>query len=252
MTDFTLFANKLADESGKIITRYFRTDFEVDIKTDASPVTAADKGAEAKLREIIERERPDDGIFGEEYGIKESKNGYDWVLDPIDGTKSFVIGRPTFGTLISLCKDGVPILGIIDQPVAKERWVGAKGMPTMFNGKPVKTRSCSDLRHAVVGSTAPAQLAGQWRTLDLNCAYTVWGGDCYFYGLLANGGLDAVAETMLAPYDYLALVPVVEGAGGLMCDWDGKPLTLSHHDKAGRVLAVGDPARKDDFLALLR
>jgi len=251
MQELLSFANSLADTSGAIISRYFRTDFTVDTKSDASPVTVADRAVEAELRKIIEKERPDDGIFGEEYGIKESKNGYDWVLDPIDGTKSFVIGRATFGTLISLCKDGVPILGIIDQPIAKERWVGAKDMPTIFNGRQVKTRACSDLRSAVAGSTAPAQLGGQWKTLDLNCAYTVWGGDCYFYGLLANGGIDAVMETMLAPYDYLALVPVVEGAGGWMGDWNGNPLTLSHHDKAGRVLAVGDPALKDTFLNLL-
>jgi len=252
MQELLSFANSLADASGAIISRYFRMDFEVDTKSDASPVTTADKGAEAEIRKLIEAARPDDGIFGEEYGIKESKNGYDWVLDPIDGTKSFVIGRPTFGTLIALCKDGVPILGIIDQPILKERWVGVKGMPTTFNGKIVKTRPCSDIRRAVVGSTAPAQLAGQWQTLDLNCAYTIWGGDCYSYGLLANGGMDAVVETLLAPYDYLALVPIVEGAGGLMCDWEGKSLTLSGHKKDGRTLAVGDPKMKDEFLSLLK
>lgn len=264
MENFRLLANHMADQSGAVIRLHFRQPFEVETKTDASPVTVADRAAEAKIREIIEAERPEDGILGEEYGPKESRSGYTWVLDPIDGTKSFVIGRPTFGTLIALCKDGVPVLGIIDQPVLNERWVGVEGSPTTFNGKAVSTRQCQDLKKAVVGSTAPAQLAppacggmtGEtaphlWQILDRECAYTIWGGDCYSYGLLANGGLDAVVETMLAPYDCLALVPVVTGAGGWMGDWNGNPLTLSRQDKAGRTLAVGDVAMKDVFLNLL-
>lgn len=282
MQELLSLANHLADESGKIIRQHFRTPFDVETKSDASPVTVADKGAEAKIREILEEKRPDDGILGEEYGPRESKNGLTWVLDPIDGTKSFVIGRPTFGTLIALCQDGVPILGIIDQPILNERWVG-DGKQTTFNGKVVRTRPCPYMKAARVASTAPAQLVGNtppsipplagggvedenippasggirggslhlWQRLDQECAYTIWGGDCYSYGLLANGGLDAVIETMLAPYDYLALVPVVHGAGGMMCNWEGNPLTLSNHEKTGRTLAVGNPALKDQFLEII-
>ncbi|PZO82995.1 MAG: histidinol phosphate phosphatase [Micavibrio aeruginosavorus] len=256
MQDLVSFANHLADESGKVIRGYFRQPFDVETKSDESPVTAADKGAEARLREIIEAQRPEDGILGEEYGPKESRNGYTWVLDPIDGTKSFVIGRPTFGTLIALCKDGVPILGVIDQPILNERWVG-DGKVTYFNGQEAHTRKCPSLKQARVASTAPAQLAAPnadghlWQALDAACAYTVWGGDCYSYGLLANGGLDAVVETCLAPYDYLALVPVVTGAGGFMSDWNGNPLTLINHDKSGRTIAMGDASLKDDFLKII-
>ena len=124
MQEFVTLANRLADEAGKIVKDYFRTPFEVEIKGDESPVTVADRAVEKRMRDILEKQRPDDGIYGEEYGIKDSKSGYTWVLDPIDGTKSFVIGRPTFGTLIALCQDGVPILGVIDQPILGERWVG--------------------------------------------------------------------------------------------------------------------------------
>ncbi len=243
-------ANHLADQSGAVIRQYFRKAFDVETKADESPVTIADKTVEATLRKIIEAQRPDDGILGEEYGPKESRNGYTWVLDPIDGTKSFVIGRPTFGTLIALCKEGVPILGVIDQPILNERWVG-DGSRTLFNGAAVKTRACGDLKSARVASTAPAQLPDLWKTLDEKCAYTIWGGDCYSYGLLANGGLDCVIEQFLAPYDYLALAPIVTGAGGWMGDWNGNPLTLTNHDKTGRTIAVGDPSLKNDFLKLL-
>jgi len=273
MQELLSFANTLADESGKVIRGHFRQNFDVETKADTSPVTVADKGAEARLRELIEAARPEDGILGEEYGPKESRNGYTWVLDPIDGTKSFVIGRPTFGTLIALCKDGVPILGVIDQPILKERWVGDCRTAT-FNDAPVKTRKVSSVKECRVASTSPSQLisspvsrdyAGDadgpkdgpavkqhiWQKLYAECHYMVWGGDCYSYGLMANGWLDGVVESGLAPYDYLAIVPVVTGAGGWMGDWNGNPLTLTNHDKSGRTIALGNAALKDEFLPLL-
>lgn len=254
MQELLSFANHLADESGKVITRYFRTEFAIESKDDASPVTIADRTVEAELRKIIERERPDDGILGEEYGPKESKNGFTWVLDPIDGTKSFTIGRPSFGTLIALCHGDLPVLGVIDQPILKERWVGDMERTT-FNGKSVVSSTCSDLKKARIASTSPAQLAEMhgehplWKKLYNECNYVVWGGDCYSYGLLANGWLDGVVEQFLAPYDYLALVPVVLGAGGWMGDWEGNPLTLKSD---GRTLALGDPSLKPSFIDLLK
>lgn len=253
MQELLSLANHLADESGKVITRYFRTDFTVENKADESPVTIADRAVEAELRKIIEVQRPDDGILGEEYGPKESKSGFTWVLDPIDGTKSFTVGRASFGTLIALCQGDIPLLGVIDQPILKERWVGDT-QQTTFNGAPVKTKSCASLKSARVASTSPSQLAelhGEvplWRKIYNECNYFVWGGDCYSYGLLANGWLDGVMEQFLAPYDFAALVPVVQGAGGWMGDWLGNPLTLKSD---GRALAIGDIARKDDFLKLL-
>jgi len=159
-----------------------------------------------------------------------------------------VIRRPTFGTLISLCENGVPILGIIDQPIANERWVGVKGLPTTFNGKPVQTRSRPDLKDAILSCTAPSQLTDLWEKLDHASNFFAWGGDCYSYGLLSMGGLDAVIETQLGTYDYCALPPIIEGAGGHMSDWDGNPLTINSD---GRVLAVGDIALKDQILNIV-
>lgn len=254
MQELSAFASILADEAGKIITRYFRTDFAIDTKSNETPVTVADREVELHLRKIIESERPDDGILGEETEAKESKNGFTWVLDPIDGTKSFTIGRPSFGTLIAYCKGWTPILGVIDQPILKERWIG-DGHTTTFNGKIVKTSKCARMKDARIASTSPAQLTHKsgdemlWQRLYKEGRYMVWGGDCYSYGLLANGWLDGVIETMLAPYDYAALAPIVNGAGGWMGDWDGNPLTLKSD---GHTLAIGDVARKDDFLALLK
>lgn len=253
MQELLSFANALADESGKIITRYFRTEFAVERKGDETPVTIADRTVEAELRKIIESERPDDGILGEEYGPKESRNGFTWVLDPIDGTKSFTVGRPSFGTLIALCEGDIPVLGVIDQPILKERWVGDTEVTT-FNGARVSTRKCASLKDAKVASTSPSQLAelhGEhplWKKLYAECDYVVWGGDCYSYGLLANGWLDGVVEQFLAPYDFAALIPIVLGAGGWMSDWDGAPLTLKSD---GRTLAIGDITRREDFFGLL-
>ncbi len=250
MQEFEALANRLANEAGKIARAHFRQPFEVISKADASPVTVADRAIEQRLREIIEKERPDDGIFGEEFGIKDSKNGLTWVLDPIDGTKSFVIGRPTFGTLIALCENDIPKLGVIDQPISNERWVGADSKTT-FNGKPVKTRACPVLKDACVASTTPAMFSKTgpvYEKIEPAVKMLAWGGDCYMYGLLASGFMDLCIEASLSPYDFAALVPVVEGAGGMMCDWSGKALTLKSD---GKVIAVGDKTLKEEILALL-
>ena len=254
MQEFIELSHHLADEAGQIIKQYYRQPFDVESKQDESPVTIADKSVEQRLRAIVEAKRPEDGIIGEEYGIKDSKNQYSWVFDPIDGTKSFVIGRPTFGTLIALCENGVPILGIIDQPILSERWIGAKDMPTLFDSggqaryAPVKTRSCTNLSQARFASTSPNQLEAEWGKLRKACDFMVWGGDCYSYGLLSMSGLDAIIETQLSTYDYIAMPPIVEGAGGHMCDWNGKPLDINSD---GRTLAVGDIALKDQILDIL-
>ncbi len=251
MQEFEALANRLADEAGKIARMHFRTPFEVISKADESPVTVADRAIEQRTREIIEKERPDDGIYGEEFGIKDSRNGLTWVLDPIDGTKSFVIGRPTFGTLIALCENDVPVLGVIDQPISNERWVGVKGQQTIFNGKAVKTRPCPVLKNACAASTTPAMFKGDrvYEKIEPAVKMLAWGGDCYMYGLLASGLMDVCFEASLSPYDFCALVPVVEGAGGLMCDWSGKALTIKSE---GKVIAVGDAALKDQVLKILK
>ncbi|MGB3740092.1 MAG: histidinol-phosphatase [Pontixanthobacter sp.] len=243
-------ANRLADAAGAVILPKFRGDWSHERKADASPVTEVDRAAEAAMRAILEGECPDDGIIGEEYGTRNENAGRQWVLDPIDGTISFMAGRPIFGTLIALMQDGWPVLGIIDQPIAGERWAARIGQSTTLNGKPVRVRGCKELSDATIASTGPQNFtddeAGAFMSLAAQTSKTViWGGDCYNYGLLAAGHLDIVCEAGLKIYDYAALVPIVEGAGGLMADWQGNPLDS---DSDGRVLALGEPARLEEAL----
>ncbi len=244
MQEFIALANSLADKAGEIIQKYYRAPLDIERKEDDSPVTKADQEVEKALREMIATARPDDGILGEEYGVQESKSGFTWVIDPIDGTKSFMIGRPTFGTLIALCEGVTPKLGVIDQPILKERWIGIEGEQTTLNGQPVKTRPCTSIYDAIVGSTSPYMFS---KLTDYGRAYEifektgndiVWGGDCYMYGLLASGHLDIAFEEDLKPHDFAALIPIVKGAGGHISDWRGDELTLN---SVGKVVAVGDP-----------
>ncbi|MBB4616846.1 inositol monophosphatase family protein [Sphingomonas abaci] len=252
-------AHSLADAAGTVIRPYFRRPAGLELKADQSPVTRADREAEAAMRRLIEAERSGDGIHGEEYGVKPGVTGRQWVLDPIDGTRSFASGRAIFGTLIALVEDGWPVLGIIDQPVQRERWVGVMGRPTTFNGVPCRTRTCAALDGAIVATTSPHLFDDQDvpHFMALVTAASggrprqgpVYGGDCYNYGLVASGHLDIVCESGLKLHDFAALVPVVEGAGGRMCDWNGDPLTA---DSEGHVLAIGDPARAEEVLEALR
>lgn len=249
MNDLSQFAHMMADAAGVIARQYFRSDFSIDTKDDQSPVTQADREIELKLRALVKEYRPDDGVIGEEFDNTESKSGYTWVFDPIDGTKSFTIGRPTFGTLIGLCKENTPILGVIDQPITKERWIGATGSPTLFNGQAVKTRACPSLKQAIFGTGSASQIGvARCQKLEAACRYTVYQGDCYFYGLMANGALDVLVEDHLGIYDFIALVPIIEGAGGKITDWQGKPLTL---ESGSTLAATGDPSQHDALLALI-
>ncbi|MGI8943759.1 MAG: histidinol-phosphatase [Qipengyuania sp.] len=248
-------AHRLADAAGEAIRPLFRGEWASERKSDQSPVTEADRAAEAAIRSILEAERPGDGILGEEYGISNEGAGRRWVLDPIDGTISFMAGRPIFGTLIALLQDGWPVLGIIDQPIAKERWAARLGEPTTFNGKPVRARSCRSLEDAVLATSSPHYFTADQAEPYMRLAAAVggnarqgtivYGGDCYNYCLLAGGHIDIVCEAGLAVYDYAALVPVVEGAGGTVSDWQGNPLDAQSD---GTVLALGDPARLEDVL----
>jgi len=244
-------AHRLADIAGDVIRPLFRGAWDVERKPDRTYVTQADRAAEAAMRAIIEAERPDDGIHGEEYGLRNEGAGRQWVLDPIDGTTSFIAGRPIFGTLIALLQDGWPVIGIIDQPIARERWAGRIGEGTTFNGKPAQVRRCRELSDAVLATTTPHQFSGGDVDAFMGVAKSVaerkiiYGGDCYNYGLVASGHVDLVVEAGLKLYDFAALVPVVEGAGGTMSDWQGNPLDA---DSDGRVIALGEPARLDDVL----
>jgi inositol-phosphate phosphatase/L-galactose 1-phosphate phosphatase/histidinol-phosphatase len=246
------FANQLADAAGAAIRPYFRAAHGLETKADASPVTLADREAEAAMRRLIEARFPDDAIIGEEYGVHEGTSGRAWVLDPIDGTRAFIAGRPLFGTLVALVMEGWPMLGVIDQPILNERWLGSVGQPTTLNGKPATTRACRELKDALLATTSPALFGDDqlhaFVHLDGAVRSTVLGGDCYNYACVASGWLDIVVESGLKIHDFAALVPVVEGAGGRMCDWQGDPLTA---DSIGEVVAAGDPARIEDILEAL-
>ena len=247
-------AHRLADAARAAIRPYFRGSVTIERKDDASPVTLADREAEEAMRRILAAEMPADGIVGEEFGISEGTSGRQWVLDPIDGTAAFLAGRPIFGTLIALMVDGFPVLGVIDQAITEERWLGVAGQPTTLNGRPVRTRMCPDLSAATIGTTGPHYFddhdGDHFMALAAKTDHRrmVMGGDCYNYAALATGQLDIVCEAGLKLHDFAALVPVVEGAGGVMCDWNGDPL---HAGSDGHVLAIGDPARLDDVVEAL-
>ncbi len=254
LTDDIALAHRLADAAGEAIRPYWRGSIGLESKADASPVTLADRAAEEAMRRILTAEASRDGIQGEEFGIERESAARRWVLDPIDGTTSFVAGRPIFGTLIALLKDGFPIVGVIDQPILGERWVGATGRGTTFNGTEVRTRPCPELSDALLATTSPAlfsdHAADHFMALAQKTAHRrmIWGGDCYNYGLLASGQIDLVCEDGLKLHDFAALVPVVEGAGGTMADWNGEPL---HAGSEGHVIALGDPARLEDVVEAL-
>ncbi|CAJ1394732.1 unnamed protein product [Effrenium voratum] len=251
-TEFVSFAEKLADVAGEVILRYWRKPVEVESKLELhrpvaeSPVTEADREAEQRMRELIEAQYPSHGIIGEEFGNVRAEAEFVWVLDPIDGTKSFITGKPLFGTLIALLRKGTPVLGVIDQCVLKERWVGANGQ-TVFNQRPVRAKGVRQLSEAMMYATTPHMFSPgleQQRFLELLLLVKrpLYGCDCYAYGLVAAGfGADLVVEADLGIYDYCALVPVVTCAGGCMTDWQGKPLTLQSHEiSRGRVVAAGN------------
>jgi histidinol phosphatase-like enzyme (inositol monophosphatase family) len=241
--EFITLAARLADASGAVIRRYFRRRIAVDDKPDQSPVTIADRDAEAAIRDLIRAAYPQHGILGEEHGTDRGGAEWVWTVDPIDGTKAFITGKPMFGTLIGLAHGGRPVLGLIDQPVIRERWIGAAGHPTLFNGDVAATRACRTLDHAILNSTTPDMFVGDDRTAFARLAgavkHSLYGGDCIAYGLLAAGFIDLVVEAGLKPWDFFALAPIVEGAGGKMTDWRNRPLELGSD---GRVAAAGDAA----------
>lgn len=241
--EFVQFAGELAEASGGVLRRHFRTPIPVESKADATPVTIADREAEEALRAAIAARFPDHGVVGEEFPPHAPDADLVWVVDPIDGTRSFICGAPIFGTLIALVAGGHPILGVIDQPILGERWIGAAGYPTRMNGRPARASGRAVLSEAALHTTSPDLFADAdaraFARLRGAVARTDYGWDCYAYAQLASGFVDLVVETGLKPHDFLALAPVIEGAGGCMTDWAGAPLGPASD---GRVVAAATAA----------
>lgn len=263
--ELAAFAEELAEVAAKEILPFWRQPLEVQSKIDddrpvaESPVTIADRNAERAMRDLIEARYPHHGIVGEELGEVRADAEFCWVLDPIDGTKSFITGKPLFGTLIGLCRHGRPVIGVIDQCVLKERWVGVGGQSTKLNGKVVSTRGVGHISEATVLATTPHMFspgfeAERFDKVRRTTKRTLYGSDCYAYGLVASGfGADLVIEADLKVYDYAALVPVLRGAGGVMTDWQGCDLTLRGEvTSGGRVVASANASLHEAALCLLR
>lgn len=246
---FKAFANQLADAAGQVILPHFRQAVSIDNKHDGGgfdPVTEADRQAEEVIRQMIRRQFPDHGIMGEEYGFEPGRSPLTWVIDPIDGTRAFMCGMAQWGTLIALNDGSRPVVGVLDQPYTQERWIGGGGGAEFVRrgetARPLKSRHGQGLAQATLSTTSPvgyfdeAEQRAFW-ALSNETRLTRFGGDCYAYGLVAHGLIDIVVESALKAWDVQALIPIVEGAGGVMTDWEGRNCA-----DGGQVVACGDPA----------
>jgi myo-inositol-1(or 4)-monophosphatase len=255
--DFAAFVDELATVSGETIRPFFRTNLGVDDKGPADsfdPVTAADRAAEDAMRTLIKKNFPAHGIVGEEFGNERTDAEYVWVLDPIDGTKSFITGMPAWGTLIALTRMGEPVYGMMHQPFTRERFTG-DGTAAHYRGpagdRDLHVRPCAALADAVLLTTSPLLMKPKDRAtfgrVEENVRLSRYGGDCYAYCMLAAGHVDLVIETELNPFDIVALIPVVTGAGGIVTTWEGGPAA-----DGGRVIASGDARIHKAAMELLR
>jgi myo-inositol-1(or 4)-monophosphatase len=254
--DFAAFVDELATVSGEIILPFFRTSLVVDNKAGPrgfDPVTAADRAAESAMRTLIDRNFPEHGILGEEYGSDRANAEYVWVLDPIDGTKSFIAGMPAWGTLIALTRFGEPVYGMMHQPFIGERFTG-DGNAASYRGpagpRALEVRSCAALDQAMMFTTSPLLMSdadrGCFGKVEQKVRLSRYGGDCYAYCMLAAGLVDLVIETELKPHDVAALIPIIAGAGGIMTNWENGPAQAG-----GRIVAAGDPRVHAQALELL-
>lgn len=255
VSDWQAFAITLADIAKSITLAHFRKSFSVQQKIDQSPVTIVDQMAESAMRDWILKHFPDHSILGEEAAATTGSSDMHWVLDPIDGTRSFIAGNPLYGTLIALFKNNHPILSLIDMPALNERFIATDAGAFLYQAKtctPLKTRQQTTLKDALLFSTDPqmfteAEIA-QLKPLQQQVAMQRYTGDCYLYAALAAGWIDLVVESDLKPYDFMPLVKLVEQAGGVITDWQGKPLSFT---SSGQVLASAHPALHQSALSYL-
>ena len=253
--ELRVFSEELADAARAVITPYFRSALLIDDKPAASvtgqPVTRADRESEQAIRDLIMARYPDHGIVGEEFDDLNPEAEFCWVLDPIDGTRAFITGLPMFGTLIGLGYQGRPLLGVLDQPIMSDRFVGtARG--SFLYGIPIKTRKCANLEEAIYAVPDPRMMSTPaqevvFQRLMRETHLTQFGGNCYAYGMLASGAIDLITESDLKIWDIFALIPIIEGAGGVVTGWTGVP---AH--KEASVVACGDPNLHTNVLRLLK
>jgi len=243
--DFSAFVDELASVSGDTILPFFRTALSIEDKSRSGsfdPVTAADHAAETAMRALIRRSFPDHGVIGEEFGNERADAEYVWVLDPIDGTKSFICGMPAWGTLIALLRRGEPVFGVMNQPFTRERFSGDGGR-ARYRGpageRHLHVRPCARLAEAVLFTTSPLLMNAGDRAcfgrVEQQVRLSRYGGDCYAYCMLAAGHVDLIVETELKPYDVLPLMPIITGAGGVITTWEG-----GAPHAGGRIVAAGD------------
>jgi myo-inositol-1(or 4)-monophosphatase len=243
--DFQTFIDRLATASGEAILPFFRTSLLVDDKNAGGafdPVTAADRAAELAMRALIRDTFPSHGIIGEEFGAERPDADYVWVLDPIDGTKSFIAGMPAWGTLIALTRNGHPVYGMMHQPYFSERFSG-DGKAARYRGprseRALMVRPCDSLDRALLFTTSPRLMNAADRAafgrVEEAVRLSRYGGDCYSYCMLAAGHIDLIIETELKPHDVAALIPIITGAGGIITTWEGEPA-----ERGGRIVAAGD------------
>lgn len=246
------FAHELADAAHALLAPAAAMRPEVQVKADRSFVTALDAGIEARLRELIGARYPGHGILGEEAGARSLDADAVWILDPVDGTAPFIAGVPVFGTLIALAWQGVPVLGVMHLPVTNQRYVGIAGRASTLNGQPIRTRPCAELRTAILSTSNPDIMSEAERTalaaLRERTAWRIYGGCCMSYGLLAAGRTDLAIDGGLKLFDYAPFRPLIEGAGGVITDWQGRAVTLQ---SGSQVLAAGDAARHREALACI-
>lgn len=264
LTYLESFIHELADASGAAILPYFRTQLDVGDKRSHGqfdPVTEGDKAGERAIRELIDARHADHGILGEEYGLKEGTSAISWIIDPIDGTRVFMSGLPTWGTLIGAMQDTVPVVGVMDQPYTGERFIGGPSgakLITKDGEHPMKCRPCENLGEAVLGATDPRMFSlspdkEAFENLEKNIRLLRYGGDCYNYAMVALGQMDLVVEAHNQAYDILPLVPIIEAAGGIVTDWAGRPLRSGpdFERSKGKMIAAGDRRIHEAALAFL-
>ncbi len=246
-------ANECAEASGKIIKKYFRKKLKIERKSDNSPVTKADKEAENIIRDIIIKKAPECGYLGEETGKFNTSNEYVFVVDPLDGTKGFVSGKPLFCTLIGLMKNNKPYIGVLNQPILNERWLGIANKEAKYNNAKIRTTKRNKLKGLIMYATSPMMFKGKnqrvYKSVRSKINECLFGIDSYSHGLLSAGFVDVVIEANLKPYDYIASAAVISGAGGKITDWNGDNLNL---ESDGRILAAGDPKIHKQLIKIIQ